>query len=149
MSEQTTNAYVIRRFLWYMIGVFFFATLAVSGSLILDNSASAAEADPTKVSGRWLRPDGGYILALSNSTFDGRITAAYFNPHPINVSRAAWKLGEGYVYVFVELKDKGYPGSTYTLAYDSETDRLEGIYYQAAMNQQFEVIFERTEEAGE
>lgn len=47
------------------------------------------------------------------------------------------------MYVFVELKDKGYPGSTYTLAYDPETDRLEGIYYQATMKQEFEVVFQR------
>lgn len=145
MNEQTTNAYVTHRFLRYMIGVIFFAIMAVSGSLILDNSARAAEADPTKVVGRWMRTDGGYELELSNPTFDGRLTAAYFNPNPINVSRAAWKLEEGNVYVFVELKDKGYPGSTYTLGYDPEADRLEGIYYQATMKQEFEVVFERTE----
>lgn len=84
MNEQTTNAYVARRPMWCMISVIFFAIIAVSGSLMLDNFACADEADPTKVVGRWMRTDGGYELELSNPTFDGRLTAAYFNPNPIN-----------------------------------------------------------------
>jgi hypothetical protein len=46
--------------------------------------------------------------------------------------------------VFVELRDVNYPGSTYALTYDAERDQLKGIYYQAAMQQQFEVFFVRT-----
>ena len=46
--------------------------------------------------------------------------------------------------MFVELRDVNYPGSTYTLVYQPENDQLAGIYYQAALQQQFDVFFERT-----
>jgi hypothetical protein len=133
----------IRRALWTLVGVVFLAIAAVAGALMIDKPAIAAEADPAKVVGRWMRTDGGYVLQLSNPTFDGRLTAAYFNPRPINVSRSGWKLEEGYLLVLVELRDKGYPGSAYTLAYQPDTDRLVGLYYQAAAQQQFDVVFER------
>ena len=100
--------------------------------------------DPVKLVGKWLRPDGGYILELSDPCPDGRLTAAYFNPRPINVARAEWKHQDGYLGAFVELWAPNYPGSTYTLAYDAARDRLVGIYFQAAMQQQFNVEFERT-----
>jgi len=119
--------------------------------LLLSNAAFAADPipagngpDPAKLVGRWLRPDGGYILQLSDSGPDGSLKAEYFNPRPIHVSRAAWKHQEGYLGVFIELRAPNYPGSTYTLAYDALRDRLVGIYFQAAIQQQFEVEFERT-----
>jgi len=101
--------------------------------------------DPVQLVGKWQRTDGGYIMELNNPTFDGRLTAAYFNPRPINVSRSGWVLEDGNLLVFVELRDQGYPGSTYTLAHQPDTDRLVGIYFQAAAQQQFEVVFERIE----
>ncbi len=100
--------------------------------------------DPGKLVGRWLRPDGGYILQLTDPSPDGQLQATYFNPKPIHVARAAWKHQEGYLGAFVELRAPNYPGSTYTLAYDPAKDRLVGLYYQAAMQQQFEVEFKRT-----
>lgn len=127
-----------------ILAVLLLPVTIVSGAFILSQHAIAAEADPAKVVGRWMRTDGVYVLQLSNPTFDGRLTAAYFNPRPINVSRAGWKLEEGYLLVLVELRDMGYPGSTYTLAYQQDTDRLVGLYYQAAAHQQFDVVFERT-----
>ena len=46
--------------------------------------------------------------------------------------------------VFIELRDVNYPGvPTYTLAYYLASDKLAGIYYQAALQQRFEVVFER------
>ena len=36
-----------------------------------------------------------------------------------------------------------YPGSTYTLTYDPASDQLKGVYYQAALQQRFEVVFVR------
>jgi hypothetical protein len=47
------------------------------------------------------------------------------------------------VEVFIELRDANYPGSTYNLTYDPQSDQLQGIYYQAALQQQFEVFFVR------
>jgi len=110
----------------------------------LPNNTALPGADPAKLVGRWLRPDGGYILQLSDPKPDGRLTAAYFNPRPIYVARAEWQHKDGYIGAFVELRAPNYPGSTYTLLYDPTRDRLVGIYFQAAMQQQFEVAFERT-----
>jgi hypothetical protein len=94
--------------------------------------------------GRWLRPDGGYIIEIRGIGADGRMEAAYLNPRPINVSRAeaSWKKSKQEV--FIELQDAGYPGSTYTLDYKPDQDVLTGIYFQAAMKQTFEVVFVRT-----
>ena len=46
--------------------------------------------------------------------------------------------------LFVELQGVGYPGSTYELVYDRSNDVLIGIYFQAAMQQRFDVVFVRT-----
>ncbi len=45
--------------------------------------------------------------------------------------------------VFVELRAPDYPGSTYTVTYDRKSDQLEGVYYQAALRQSFDVRFVR------
>ena len=50
------------------------------------------------------------------------------------------------VELFVELRDVGYPGSTYRLNYNPESDLLEGIYFQAALQQEIPVSFMRLEE---
>jgi hypothetical protein len=115
-----------------------------AGPLPAENATVPAGPDPTKLVGRWLRPDGGYILQLSAPSPDGGLQAEYFNPRPINVARAEWKHQEGYLGAFVELRAPNYPGSTYTLVYDPGRDLLVGIYFQAALQQQFEVFFERT-----
>jgi hypothetical protein len=92
-----------------------------------------------------VRLDGGYQLELMNPSEEGLLKASYFNPRPINVSRAQWKRRDSILSVFVELRDVNYPGSTYTLDYKPTTDRLTGIYFQAALQQRFEVEFERTQ----
>ena len=88
---------------------------------------------------------GGELSGVGDATKDLFLEAAYFNPRPINVSRSGWVLKDGRLLVLVELRDQGYPGSTYTLAYKQDIDRLVGIYFQAAAQQQFEVVFERIE----
>jgi nucleoid-associated protein YgaU len=93
--------------------------------------------------GRWLRPDGGYIIQIKNVDGTGRMDAGYFNPRPINIFRAEAKRESGKMKVFIELRDAGYPGSTYTLTYDPKEDVLRGVYYQAAMKQSFDVYFTR------
>jgi len=93
--------------------------------------------------GRWLRPDGGYIIEIRDIANDGRMDAAYLNPRPINVAQASASWRNGKQQVFIELQDTDYPGSTYTLDYNPEQDVLTGIYFQAAMNQAFEVVFVR------
>jgi hypothetical protein len=93
--------------------------------------------------GRWLRPDGGYILVIKNVRFDGSIEAYYLNPNPINVSEARLNTESGKINIFVELRDIGYPGSNYTLTYDKENDRLVGVYYHAILKKNFDIYFIR------
>lgn len=105
--------------------------------------ATAATADSQKLLGRWLRPDGGYVLELKSVAPDGKLTASYNNPSPINISQAEVRKEAGALKVFVELRDQNYPGCTYTLTYDPEHDVLAGVYFQAMMGEKFDVAFER------
>jgi len=104
---------------------------------------SPAQTDFQRLEGRWVRPDGGYVLELRNVKKDGSLTAAYYNPRPIRVFRAEAGRKNGTITLFVELRDVNYPGSTYTLQYDPATDRLKGKYFQAVEKQTFDIDFVR------
>ncbi len=108
-------------------------------------SASKSRGDLKRLVGRWLRPDGGYVIEVRSVGANGRLDAGYFNPRSMNVSRAKASLKGEEVQVFIELQDVGYPGSTYTLTYDPRSDALIGTYFQAALRQTFDVVFVRTE----
>jgi len=97
--------------------------------------------DYQKIIGRWVRSDGGYVLDLKKVRFDGSVEVAYFNPDPINVSRAEAKAQDGEIYLYVELQDVGYPGSNYKLMYKPKIDSLIGIYHHAGIKQDFDVLF--------
>jgi hypothetical protein len=97
--------------------------------------------------GRWQRPDGGYVLEIRKVYPSGVADAAYFNPNPIRVAKATATGDPSSATVFVELQDVNYPGSTYTLTYDPRRDVLEGVYYQAILDQSFDVVFVRLPEA--
>ena len=111
--------------------------------IVQSSKASEKAAGFENLIGRWLRPDGGYILEIRNIGADGRMDAAYLNPRPINVAQAeaSWKKGKQEV--FIELQDTGYPGSTYTLDYNPDQDAFTGVYFQATLKQAFEVVFVR------
>jgi len=99
-----------------------------------------------KLTGKWLRPDGGYVLDLKTISADGKFEAGYYNPSPIHVSKAV-AIQEGpATRIFVELQDVKYPGCTYSLTYDAKTDQLYGQYYQAAIQQTYDVAFGRLKE---
>lgn len=93
--------------------------------------------------GRWVRTDGGYVIEIRSIDANGKMDAGYYNPRPINVSKAEASWAGNDAKVFIELQDAGYPGSTYTLDYDSNEDVLIGYYYQAAMQRNFDVVFAR------
>jgi len=98
---------------------------------------------PDKLVGRWVRPDGGYVIEITGATPDGKLQAGYFNPSPINVSIAEWtREGDG-LRVLIELRAPNYPGSTYKLLLRPGEDKMPGQYYQAATGQTFDVEFER------
>lgn len=116
-----------------------------SGSVRQADKAAQAIADFQALVGKWVRPDGGYVISVRSVDPDGQVDAGYFNPRPINVSRAEASAEGKAVKLFIELQAAGYPGSTYELTYDPGNDALVGIYFQAAMQQRFEVVFVRTE----
>jgi hypothetical protein len=95
--------------------------------------------------GRWVRPDGGYILMVNRVEPEGKLGASYFNPNPIRVSAAQASVEGGAVKLFVELRDEGYPGCTYNLTYDKANDQLVGVYFQAAQQQSYDIAFERAQ----
>ena len=106
-------------------------------------SQQTSDAGFGKLNGRWLRPDGGYVLEIRGASAGGAIDVAYRNPQPINVARAEATHAGSSVKVFIELRAPGYPGSTYTLTYDAQRDQLQGTYFQAALGQSFAVAFVR------
>ena len=111
--------------------------------LLLSTIDAAIAADYRPLIGRWQRTDGGYIIDIRRVAADGAMEAAYFNPRPINVSQAKASVFREHLKVEVELRDTGYPGSSYTLLYDPDKDALLGFYYQAVQKQNFDVVFVR------
>ena len=93
--------------------------------------------------GKWVRPDGGYIIDIRSIDPSGKIDAAYFNPNPIKVAAAQLRQENGALNLFIELRDTGYPGCTYKLSYDREHDQLKGVYYQAAVQESYNIYFVR------
>lgn len=93
--------------------------------------------------GRWIRPDGGYMLEIRNATPDGKLEVGYFNPKPIKVGRAEWVAKDGNLFVMAELQDVNYPGSTYGLEYQPASDQFVGTYYQAVEKSTYDVQFVR------
>ena len=126
-------------------------TLALPGAATAQGTAPAAERAPAaaaKISldalkGVWVRPDGGYTIAIRSVAADGRLEAMYFNPGQLPFSRAQAALDGSALRASFELQAGGYAGSTYDLTYDAETDRLKGVYYQAVAKQKFDVYFVR------
>ena len=93
--------------------------------------------------GRWVRPTGATLLSSRALISSGKIDATYFNPNPVNVSKAEVSREGGALRLFLELRGAGYPGSTYTLTYEPRSDSLTGVYFQAVMQQKFDVVFQR------
>jgi len=93
--------------------------------------------------GRWARTDGDYLLEVHAVDGSGKAQVSYFNPRPIHVARAEAKREGEQLTIVVVLEDVGYPGSYYTLNYSPTDKRLSGEYYQAALQETFEVIFTR------
>ncbi len=108
-----------------------------------DVPPSAAETEEKRLIGRWIRPDGGYILELKGIGKDGTLQAVYLNPRPIHVARAERSRENGTLVVVVELRDVNYPGSTYRLRYDPGSDRLVGTYFQALHRETYRIEFVR------
>jgi hypothetical protein len=93
--------------------------------------------------GAWVRPDGGYVIAIRSVAPDGQIEATYYNPNPLPFAKARAAREGATLRAFFELQAGGYAGSTYELVYDPASDRLKGIYHQAVAKQRFDIYFVR------
>jgi hypothetical protein len=106
-------------------------------------SAPGPAPDANRLVGQWMRTDSEYVIGIEGVAPDGKVSARYLNPQPINVSRAEVKNDDGRLRLLVELRDKGYPGSYYTLTYDPQGDSLYGVYHHLGLNENFDVSFYR------
>lgn len=111
--------------------------------------AGVPEVTASALVGPWVRPDGGYILQIREARPDGTLETGYFNPNPIHISTATWRLVGSVLKMEVLFDDQNYRGSTYTLVYNPESDQLEGVYFQAVTRQSFDVVFVRRAEDGD
>ena len=93
--------------------------------------------------GRWVRPDGGYVITIRAAEANGKLDASYANPRPLPFEKAEVARVGSTVKVFLELRAGGYNGSTYTLTHDPVNDVLKGVYYQAVAGQSYDVYFVR------
>jgi uncharacterized protein (DUF2147 family) len=116
------------------------------GSSLTNNGSPALATKPelAKLLGKWQRADGDYVIEIKSIDADGKMDLSYFNPDPIHVSKAVTMKQDGVTKVFIELRDTNYPGCTYGLIYDPADDQLYGQYYQAALQQTYDVAFART-----
>ena len=105
--------------------------------------ATAPTPSPERLVGRWGRSDSDYTIEIASVGPDGKLDARYLNPGPIHVERAESGMVDGLLRVFLELQDRGYPGSYYTLTYDPGSDSLSGVYHHLGVNQNYDVAFSR------
>lgn len=136
--------------MWFVVlGVWFAASGVAPAQTPANPSAAVPAADaPVKtefdlLKGAWVRPDGGYTIAIASVAPNGQIDATYYNPNKLPFAKAQAEREGMTTKVSLELRAGGYNGSTYELVYDRVTDRLKGVYYQAVAQQKFEVYFVR------
>jgi hypothetical protein len=104
------------------------------------------ETERQKLVGSWQRADANYVLEINRIAPDGQMDAAYLNPQPIHVSKAQAGSDSGKTMVMLELRDRLYPGSYYTLTYNAGDDRLSGVYHHLGVHRDFDVVFTRREQ---
>jgi hypothetical protein len=95
--------------------------------------------------GRWLRPDGNYVIQINSIDSENQIDAQYFNPKPIKIARAELIPADNFR-IYIEFDDEGYKGSSYDLIYDPAQDALSGKYFQATYGQTYQIAFIRLKE---
>lgn len=108
-----------------------------------ENNKPTVIVDKKLLQGSWVRTDADYQIKLSDAQNNGIIKAQYFNPRSINVSKSDWMNAEGFLKVYIELRDENYPGSNYNLTYIPERDMLVGDYFQAVESLTYYVEFTR------
>jgi hypothetical protein len=136
---------------WVIAGAVF--ALSCSNEPASDAPVTTTAAAPApssgsfqKLVGRWLRNDMSYMIEIGSVSAEGTLDARYLNPQAVHVSRAEAKTANGAIEVLVELTDRGYPGSFYTLTYSEGEDVLRGVYHHLGLQQTFDVVFFRFQE---
>lgn len=132
--------------LTFMVMTLASVAVPMVGQVHAESGQALGPINVKRIEGRWVRPDGGYLLELKEIKNDGSLKAAYYNPRPIKVGKAELRRKDGGITLVVELRDVNYPGSTYTLRYDPGSDQLKGTYYQAVEKQTYDVEFVRYRE---
>jgi hypothetical protein len=107
------------------------------------DTRKSSKTDVQGLVGRWLRPDVGYTLEIRKVAADGTLDIIYSAPRPVEVSKATATQEAGRVKVFIELKDPSLAGCTYTMTFDPQAERLNGVYFQAALRESYEIFFVR------
>ena len=87
--------------------------------------AASPSTDPSPLtsfgplSGRWVRQDGGYVIAIKAVDVTRKLDASYANanPSPLPFYTAVATSDGGVLKLFFELRAGGYGGSTYTLTF--------------------------------
>ncbi len=116
---------------------------SASNGMIEESVTIPRSFDKNIIAGSWIRTDAEYQIKISDVSDNGIMNAHYFNPRPINVSKAEWAYKEGFLKIYIELRDENYPGSNYNLTYIPERDMLVGDYFQAVEGLTYYVEFER------
>jgi hypothetical protein len=106
-------------------------------------AAARAQTEFGALQGKWVRPDGGYVIDIKAIEAGGKLDASYANPRPLPFAVAQASREGANLTLFFELRAGGYNGSTYTLTYDPGKDILRGVYHQAVAGQRFDVYFVR------
>ena len=94
------------------------------------------------LTGRWRRPDGGYIIEINQVSSDGTLEANYFNPRPITVTVGRWRFAEDRLQLRLDLNATGYEGAFYLLQFDAQSGQLQGEYHPASQ-EVYQVMFDR------
>jgi uncharacterized protein (DUF2147 family) len=127
-------------------GLAFAAAVMLAAAAQAQAPGATAAQSPAPFSalvGRWVRPDGGYVINIDSVGADGQLDASYANPTPLPFSRAEASREGDQLKLFFELTAGGYGGSTYKLTFDPAGDTLRGVYYQANARQSYHIHFER------
>jgi len=140
--RRTARSWQCTPFLVVALALATIAGASAQAPKIAAEGASTA-VDLAVLKGAWVRPDGGYVIAIKSVGANGQLDAMYFNPGALPFAQArALRQGPA-LRVHFELQAGGYAGSIYELTYDPASDQLKGSFYQAVARQRFDVYFVR------
>ncbi len=126
-----------------MVKFLLFVCAALSASL----AHAAPKSYPEDFAGTWQRADSAqYRLVIGKVAEIGPVKVSYLNPKPINVESATYSMQKDMLLLTIVLRDEGYPGSTYMLAYLPSEDALVGYYQMPQSGQTYNISFQRVKE---